>query len=63
MNRKIETVKPVDRLLRMRKMFAKGGGILIEDYEYFTMPDGPIHLSKADRRSAKLRLRPTLGPN
>lgn len=29
-------VTPTERLRRMRRMFAKAGGILLEDYEHFT---------------------------
>jgi len=53
MSRKINAVRPTDRLLRMRKMFAKSGGILVEDYEHFTRRDASTPPNKAARKSAK----------
>jgi len=32
---------PQQRLLRMRKSFAKNKSVLTEDYKYFTTPDKP----------------------
>jgi hypothetical protein len=42
-----------ERLMRMRRMFAKDGAILADDYEYFTRQDEPIVLSKAPRKSVE----------
>lgn len=42
-----------ERLLRMRRMFAKEGAIRADDYEYFTRQDEPIALSKAPRKSVE----------
>ena len=53
MGREIKAVQPADRLLRMRKMFAKSGGILVEDYEHFTRRDASTPPNKAARKSAK----------
>jgi hypothetical protein len=47
-------IQPTARLRRMRSMFARSGGILAEDYEYFTRLDAAIPLNKAAHRSAKL---------
>ena len=46
-------IKPASRLQRMRRMFAKDGGILVEDYEHFTRQDAAIPLNKAVHTSAK----------
>ena len=51
--REIKAVQPADRLLRMRKIFAKSGGILVEDYEHFTRQDASNSPNKAVRKSAK----------
>jgi hypothetical protein len=51
-------VRPEDRLLRMRQMFAAEGGILEEDYRYFTKQDEPTRPNKGTRRSAERRGRP-----
>ena len=53
MSREIKTVQPTDRLVRMRKMFAKSGGILVEDYEHFTRQDASNSPNKAVRKSVK----------
>ena len=50
MNKGIKTGP--DRLLRMRKMFAAEGGILEEDYNYFTRQGEPSPQSKAPHKSA-----------
>ena len=42
-----------ERLMRMRRMFAKNGAILADDYEHFTRQDEPIALSKAPRKSGE----------
>jgi hypothetical protein len=42
-----------ERLMRMRRMFAKNGAILADDYEHFTRQDEPIALSKAPRKSVE----------
>ena len=57
------TIQPAQRLQRMRRMFAKGGGILVEDYEHFTRRDVAIPPNKAVRRSAKSHGRQSLIPN
>jgi hypothetical protein len=42
-----------ERLLRMRRMFADEGGVLAEDYEYFTRQrDVSTPRNKAARKSA-----------
>ena len=51
MNRGIKTGP--DRLLRKRKMFAAKGGILEEDYNYFTRQGEPSPRSKATHKSAE----------
>ncbi len=48
-------IPPARRLRRMRQMFAKNGGILTEDYEYFTQRDAAIPPNKAARKSVKAR--------
>ena len=53
-------VKPIQRLHRMRRMFAKEGGILAEDYDYFMQPapaDAATLLSIDFRKLAQLRER------
>ena len=50
----MQKFKPVERLTRMRTMFADEQAILAEDYEHFTgvSPQGAANLqSKAVRRS------------
>ena len=42
-----------ERHMRMRRMFAKDGEILADDYEYFTRQGEPIPLSKAPRKSGE----------
>lgn len=51
----VVTVKiiPKARLRRMRKMFSKSGGILMEDYKFFTRPDAAIRRNTIAHRSAK----------
>ena len=56
-------IQPAQRLRRMRRMFAKEGGILVEDYEHFTRQDAASPQSKAVRKSAKLLAQPALKPN
>jgi hypothetical protein len=51
-------VRPEDRLLRMRQMFSAEGGILEEDYRYFTRQDEPIPQSKGTRKSVERHGRP-----
>jgi hypothetical protein len=46
---------PTARLRRMRRMFAKIGGILIEDYEHFTRQDASSPRNKVPRTSVKSR--------
>jgi len=46
-------LSPTQRLMRMRRMFAKDGAILADDYEHFTRQDEPIALSKARRKSVE----------
>jgi len=53
-------VRPEDRLLRMRQMFAADGGILEEDYRYFTKQDEPTPQSKVKRKLATRNARPAL---
>jgi len=50
---------PHERLVRMRKSFAKNKSMLAEDYKYFTTPDASAKLrasiprNKAARKSAE----------
>jgi hypothetical protein len=44
---------PTARLRRMRRMFAKSGGILVEDYEHFTRQDAATRQNKGRRKSVK----------
>jgi hypothetical protein len=53
-------VRPEDRLLRMRQMFSAEGGILEEDYRYFTRQGEPNRQSKAPRKLATRNARPAL---
>ena len=49
---------PGARLRRMERMFAKSGGILVEDYQYFTkhsLPDASTLQNKAVRKSETVR--------
>ena len=65
---KIASMNSVARLARMRVMFEREGGVLLEDYKHFTrpsreaQPDAPFHPSKAVRNSeqkpGKLRPKP-----
>jgi hypothetical protein len=48
-----------DRLLRMRQMFAAKGGILEEDYNYFTRQGEPSPRSRATHKSAERSERPS----
>lgn len=48
-------IQPAQRLRRMRRMFAKEGGILAEDYEHFTRRDAAIPRNKAPRKLVKAR--------
>ena len=48
------------RLVRMRKMFASSGGILVEDYEHFTKQGEPNHRNKAPRKLVERRGQPVL---
>ena len=48
------------RLLRMRKMFAAEGGILLDDYEYFMKRGEPTRPNTVTRRSAERHGRPIL---
>ena len=43
--------KPSERLKGMRKMFEKDGGVLAEDYQFFTRQEAPSPLSKGRRKS------------
>ncbi len=57
---------PTERLERMREMFAKEGGILVEDYAHFTgitPPDAPKTQSRVRRKSVTQNVRPSRGPN
>jgi hypothetical protein len=47
-------LSPEARLRRMRRMFAKTGGILAEDYEHFTGPGASNGQNKAGHKSRKL---------
>lgn len=61
MNPELEAdLRPTDRLQRMRRMFAMEGGILEDDYRYFTRRDEPTPLSKVKRKSAARSARPAL---
>ena len=42
---------PAQRLLRMRRSFAKDKSIASEDYEHFTTPDAPNSPSTTERTS------------
>lgn len=57
MNKGIKTGQ--DRLLRMRKMFAAEGGILEEDYNYFTKQGESTPQNKAPHKSAARSARPS----
>ncbi len=48
-----KAITPKLRLLRMRRTFAKTGGILAEDYEYFTRQDASTHPNKAAHKLAE----------
>lgn len=52
-----------DRLDRMRKMFAKDGAVLAEDYNHFTRRGVSTSQSKAARTSVKPRVQPALKPS
>lgn len=54
---------PSARMRRMRRMFDKTGGILVEDYEYFTKLDAASLPNKAPHKSAKGHERPSPKPN
>ena len=41
------------RIARMRRTFAKNRSILVEDYEYFTMPHESIRQNKVEHKSAE----------
>jgi len=56
MNR--ETKTGPGRLLRMRRMFAAKGGILEEDYNYFTRRGEPTPRNKETHKSAERCGRP-----
>lgn len=58
-----KAIQPTIRLCRMRQMFAKKGGILMEDYEYFTRQDASTRLSKAPHKLAKSHGRQVLKLN
>ena len=53
-------VRPEDRLLRMRQMFAVEGGILEDDYRYFTRRGEPNLQNKGPRKLAARNARPAL---
>lgn len=53
-----ETKTAPERLQRMRQMFAAKGGILEEDYNYFTKQGEPSPRSKAPHKSAERSERP-----
>ena len=61
MNR--ETKTESDRLQRMRRMFAEQGGILEEDYNYFTRRGEPTPRSKETHKSAERCERPARARN
>ncbi len=50
---KTKLISPLARLHRMRRMFEKKGGILVEDYDHFTRQGVSIPLNKAPRKSGK----------
>ena len=56
-------IQPTQRLRRMRQMFAKTGGILLDDYEHFTRQGAAIPQNKAPHKLAKAHERPALKPN
>ena len=61
MNQETEAeIRPIGRLLRMREMFATEGGILEDDYRYFTRQDEPTPQSKVKRKLATRNARPAL---
>jgi hypothetical protein len=61
MNREVKSdLRPTDRLQRMRRMFAVEGGILAEDYRYFTRQDEPTPRSKVKRKSVARSAPPAL---
>jgi hypothetical protein len=57
MNR--ETKTEPERLQRMRRMFAEQGGILEEDYNYFTRRGEPTPRSRVPHKSAARCERPS----
>jgi hypothetical protein len=61
MNR--ETKTESDRLQRMRRMFAEQGGILEEDYNYFTRRGESNPRSKGPHKSVARCERPARGRN
>jgi hypothetical protein len=61
MNR--ETKTESDRLQRMRRMFTEQGGILEEDYNYFTRRGESSPRNKAPHRSAERCERPARARN
>jgi len=40
--KKTPSLSPTQRLVRMRKSFAKDRSVLVSDYDYFIMPHAPI---------------------
>jgi hypothetical protein len=58
-----DEASPMERLSRMREMFALQGAILAEDYAHFTRQDAPNPRNKAGRKSAGSRVRPILKPS
>lgn len=49
-------VTPAQRLLRMRRLFAKDKSVLVEDYKHFITPDAPNPPSTTERTSAALHV-------
>ena len=47
-------MRPLQRLARMRRTFAKDRSVLAEDYEHFTTPHVSIPPSTVARKSATL---------
>lgn len=61
-----KAIQPRQRLRRMRRTFARDGGILLEDYEYFrrlAQGDAATLLSIDFRKLAQLRAQQAPRPN
>jgi len=50
---------PNERLIRMRKSFARNKSVLTEDYKYFTTPDKPAKRRSKQPRRRSIKCQPT----